>query len=158
MALELAVSSDADLGDADLRGADLGNADLRGADLGDADLGDANLRDANLLSVRDDLWAVLSAVPGEVEGLRQAILDGKIDGSTYEGACACLVGTLANLRQCKYGAIPGLTPDSSRPVERFFLAIRAGDTPETSQFSKLALAWVDQWLANVRTAFSPVQL
>ncbi len=134
--------------------ADLGGADLRGADLRWADLGGADLRGADLTSIRDDLWAVLSSCPAEVDGLRQALLDGKIDGSTYEGPCACLVGTLANTRHCRYDAIPGLTPNGSRPAERFFLAIKPGDTPENSQFSKLALEWVNQWLANMKAAFA----
>ena len=124
-----------------------------GADLRGANLGGANLGGANLTVIRDDLWAVLSSAPAEVAGLRQAIAEGKIDGSTYEGSCACLVGTLANVRHCKYDAIPTLSPNSSRPAEQFFLAIQPGDTPENSQFSKLALEWVDTWLGNVRTAF-----
>ncbi len=36
--------------------------------------------------------------------------------------------------------------DSSRLIERFFLGIKKGDTPENSQFSKLALEWVDEFL------------
>ena len=144
----------ANLSWANLRGADLSEANLCGANLSGADLREADLREADLSVIRDDLWAVLSAVPAEVEGLRHAILSGTIDGSTYEGSCACLVGTLANVRHCKYNDIPALTPNSSRPAERFFLAIKPGDTPENSQFSKLALEWVDQWLANMRAAFA----
>jgi hypothetical protein len=58
------------------------------------------------------------------------------------------------MRHCPYNAIPSLTPNSRRPAERFFAAIKLGDTPETSQFSKLALDWVDQWLANMHAAFA----
>ena len=124
-----------------------------------ADLTDAVLTDADLTPIRDDLWAVLSASPSEVVGLRDAIAEGRINGSTYEGECACLVGTLANVRHCKYTELPNLKPSSSRAAERFFLAIRQGDTPETSQFSRLALEWVDSWLANIRAAFAvPAQL
>lgn len=118
-----------------------------------ANLTDADLTDANLTPIRDDLWAVLSAAPSEVVGLRAAIAEGRIDGSTYEGDCACLVGTLANVRHVRYDAIPSLRPNSSRPIERFFLAIRKGDTPETSTFSRLALEWTDEWIANMRAAF-----
>lgn len=137
---------------ADLSDANLVGASLRGADLRGADLGDANLSGANLTPIRDDVWAVLSAAPAEVPALREAIAAGRIAGSCYEGECACLVGTIANARHCRYDAIPGLAPDSSRPAERFFLAIRRGDTPGMSQFSRLALEWCDDWLGRMRAA------
>ncbi len=41
-------------------------------------------------------------------------------------------------------------------AERFFAAIKPGDTPETSQFSKLAVEWIDEWLNKMRAAFVPV--
>lgn len=41
------------------------------------------------------------------------------------------------------------------PLSYFFCNIKPGDTPETSQFSRLALDWVDQFLANMRAAFAP---
>ena len=149
LALEAGVKSRADLRDAHLTGADLMRADLT-----DAHLTGAVLRDAHLTPVRDDLWAVLSAAPAEVGGLRTALIEGRVDGSTYEGTCACLVGTLANVRHCKYTEITGLFPNSRRPAERFFLAIHRGDTPENSAFAKLAVEWIDAWLANVRGAFA----
>ena len=138
---------------ADLTGAILTGADLTGAILIGADLRGADLRGASLLPIRDDLWAVLSSAPSEVVGLRTALIQGRIDGSTYKGPCACLVGTLANVRQCDFKAIPGLVPNSSRPAERFFLMVRPGDTPETSVSAKIALEWIDTWLVNMRAAF-----
>lgn len=104
--------------------------------------------------IRDDLWAVLSSAPQEVPALIAALTEGRVDGSTYHGTCACLVGTLTHARGCadEYG-IPGLSPNASRPAERFFLAIRPGDTPETSPFVQLARAWAEDWLARMRAAF-----
>lgn len=101
------------------------------------DLRGADLRGADLSPIRDDFFSILNATPAEVAGLRAALMAGRIDGSSYEGDCACLVGTIANIRHCRYDAIPGLAPDSSRPAERFFLAIRRGRTPANSQFAKL---------------------
>jgi Pentapeptide repeats (8 copies) len=143
----------ANLRDANLGGADLRDADLRDADLGGANLGDANLGDANLTPIRDDLWAVLSTVPADVPALLAALEAGRVDGSTYQGDCACLVGTIAKARACDYDAIPGLEPDAGRPIERFFAGIRPGDTPATSQFAQLAHQWATEWLVRMRTAF-----
>jgi uncharacterized protein YjbI with pentapeptide repeats len=139
----------ANLSEANLSWANLSKADLSGANLRWADLSKADLSWGNLTPIRDDLWAVLSAVPSEAHGLRQALLAGKVDGSAYEGECACLVGTVANLKQCPYTAMPLLKPNSSRPIERFFLNIRPGDIPGNSLAAQLVLEWIDMWLANM---------
>jgi uncharacterized protein YjbI with pentapeptide repeats len=159
---------DADLGGANLRGADLGGADLSGADLRDANLGGANLSDAdlrgadlrganlgerNLRRFRDDVWAVLSSAPVEAVGVLSALRAGRVDGSQYQGECACLVGTIANTRGCDYNDIPALRPDASRPAEQWFMQIKPGDTPETSEAAKLAEGWVSEWCAAMIAAF-----
>jgi uncharacterized protein YjbI with pentapeptide repeats len=140
--------SGADLSGADLRGADLSGADLSRADLSGADLRGANLRGADLRAIREDFRSVLDAAPNEVSGLRLALVEGRIDGSTYSGECACLVGTIANIKDCNYHDFPGIIPDSSRPAERFFLAIDEGNTPGTSQPAKIVLGWIDEWIAD----------
>ena len=180
LALEQAVASGANLSDANLSGANLSDANLSGANLSDANLSGAylsdaylsgaylsganlsgaylsgaNLSDAYLTPIRDDLWAVLSATPAEVPALIAALKAGRVDGSTYEGECACLVGTLANARAVHYLGIESLSPNSSRPIERFFMGISRGDTPETNQCSKLALEWAEEWLARMQAAFAP---
>jgi len=145
----------ADLQDAYLRGADLQDADLQDADLQDADLRDANLRDANLRRARTDLFDILLRVPNEIDALAQALRDGRVNGSAYEGDCACLVGTIANARKCSYSEIPNLAPESSRPAERWFLAIKEGNTPENSNVVKITLKWIEefQWLLQaIRSA------
>lgn len=137
------VATDHDLRDADLTGADLTGAHLR----------DADLRGANLTPIRDDLWAVLSSAPAEVPALIAALKAGRVDGSAYSGECACLVGTIANARGCDYSAIPGLSPNGSRPAERFFLAISVGDTPEMNAAARLAVEWCEDWHGRMRLAF-----
>jgi hypothetical protein len=147
--------SDADLSGANLRDADLSGADLSGANLRDADLSGANLSGANLLPIKADFIEVISQAPREVPALIEALKAGRVDGSTYSGECACLVGTIANARGIDVDSAElGIPKDSSRPVERFFMAIRKGDTPETNAASKLALEWAEAWLDTQRKAFA----
>ncbi|MCA7900721.1 pentapeptide repeat-containing protein [Burkholderia cepacia] len=146
---------DADLSGADLSGADLSGADLSGADLSGADLRDANLSGADLLPIKADFIEVISQAPREVPALIDALKAGRVDGSTYSGECACLVGTIANARGIDVDSSElGIPKDSSRPVERFFMTIRKGDTPETNAASKLALEWAETWLDTQRKAFA----
>ncbi len=85
--------------------------------------------------------------------LIDALKNGRVSGSTYDGDCSCLVGTIATARGCSYGEIETLKPNSSRPAERFFLGINKGDTPETNQFSALAVQWCQEWLDRMQAAF-----
>jgi hypothetical protein len=157
-------------GGADLYGANLGSANLRGANLGSADLGSANLygadlRGANLYGAdlgsaknvpanilgryRDDIRKVLDTAPTEVGGLLQALWDGKVDGSTYTGECACLVGTLEKVRGKGTNVeIPNLGHDSSRPAEEWFLNIRKGDTPVSNPSAAFAAAVIAEWMRD----------
>ena len=126
--------SDADLSDADLRGADLIGADLRGAVLSDAVLSDAVLR-----SFKADLWMILTMARHEVPALVEALRDGKVDGSTYTGGCACLVGTLENA-----GAV-NLPHSASSPAEQWFAMIREGDKPGDDTRGGFAAAKALEW-------------
>ena len=103
--------------------------------------------------VRGDYFDVLLRVPNEVDGLIAALRAGKVNGSCYEGECCCLCGTIANLQHCNYQKIPGLVPDGSRPIERFFLAIRPGHTPENNPWCKQAVEWAEEFkvlIAGIR--------
>ena len=153
----------ADLSSADLRSADLSFADLSFADLSFANLISANLSNANLISanlisanlisadlstIKSDMFYVLVKGIKEVNFLRQNIIEGKIDGSTYDGECACLSGTLEHGAGKNKDRVKSIMDcrDSERPIERFFLGIKKGDTPGTNQISKIVLEWVDEFL------------
>jgi len=151
-ARERAALRGADLRGADLTGADLTDAVLRdavltGADLRGADLTGAVLTDADLDAVRDDFWRVLDAAPNEALQLAEALVAGQVNGSCYEGDCACLVGTIANARGCYYGELGALKPDANRPAECWFLGIRPGMSPEHSRIA-VTLEWIDQWVSR----------
>lgn len=149
-----------------LRGADLRNADLTDVMLLCADLEGANLEGANmygvsylrcnfvganLAPVRDDVYDVLRYAPNEVPGLLSALRAGRIDGSTYTGECACLVGTIAHLRNCEPGEVSGVFLDANRPAEKWFYEIRPGQKPSNSQFAKLAEDWIESWMKSQAT-------
>lgn len=96
--------------------------------------------------VRRDLWAVLDGAPVEVPALRAALVAGEVDGRTYHGRCACLIGTIANAR--------GSDPDEfdcrpGRPAEGWFWPIQPGDVPdgesEGAYRAATAVRWIDEW-------------
>ncbi len=137
--LTRAVLTDADLTDVVLTRAVLTRADLTRADLTRADLTDAVLTRADLTDAERDVRLILFENAAEVPGLLLALREGRVDGSTYSGKCACLVGTIANVRGCNVSEIP---QDSSRPAERLFLAIREGGT---NPIAKVVEGWIVEW-------------
>jgi hypothetical protein len=143
---------DANLSGAYLSGANLRDANLCGAYLCGAYLSGANLSGANLSDAKEDVRRVFDAAPNEVPALLATLRDGRVDGSCYEGECACLVGTIANARGMHYTALPGLEPDSNRPAERLFLAIRRGHTPENNPIAKIVEEWIVEWMGERESA------
>ena len=129
-AVLLAVSSGANLSGADLRG-----ANLRGA----------NLRDADLSGAKKGLFSVLAESLAEISGLILALKEGRVDGLTYRDECACLKGTIANVRKV---SVVTLERNPSRPIERLFLAIRPGDTPENNPIVLIVLGWIAEFLVK----------
>jgi hypothetical protein len=98
---------------------------------------------------------VLSSAPAEAPAVLEALRAGRVEGSTYQGECACLVGTIANARHTDYTNLGVLQPNSGRPAEVWFLGIHKGDTPETNTQAKYAVEWAEDWLLRVRAAFGP---
>ena len=125
--------------------ADLSYANLSYANLSSADLRYADLSYADLRSAKEDFYSILDVVKTEVNGLFMSLLDGKVNGSTYEGECACLVGTIANVKGVNYKDIPLLKPNLERPAERLFLAIERGDTPDSNPISEIVRQWIVEY-------------
>ncbi len=167
--------SGADLSGTDLRGADLSGCNLHGCNLRESDLREANLRwtklsgadlhGADLLHIKQDFLAEVLRLPNELEALRAALVEGRIDGSTYSGECCCLAGTLAravgveNYNGRTIVSAPGIEfhANASSPRESFFSAIRPGDTPDKCSAAAVALAWTDEAIAirNMIRATAP---
>ena len=142
----------ANLTGADLAGADFAWANLRGAILTSAllyraDFSGSNLAEANLAEIRADFFDILSFARDEIAGLRLAVVEGRIDGSSYHGPCACLVSTIASLQGCEYCHVPGIPINAMRPAERFFTGINEDDTPETNPVAAIVLGWIDEFTA-----------
>ncbi len=84
----------------------------------------------------------------EAAGVAIALRDGRVNGSTYKGDCACLVGTIANVKRAH---ISTFSVDSDRPAERWFMMIKTGDKPGDKTgggfAAGIALKWVEEWCA-----------
>jgi hypothetical protein len=137
---------------ASLDGASLDGASLVGASLDRASLVGASLDGASLDGIRDDIRSILDAAPNEVTGLLAALVSGTIDGSCYTGQCACLVGTIAKVRGVELDAngrgLIGIAPNSARPAECWFMALRPGHTPENHPVAAITHDWIAEWLAE----------
>ena len=125
---------------ANLAGANLDGANLDGANLARANLAGADLDRAHLDNIRNDLWDVLLRAQPEVPALLAALREGRIDGSTYTGPCACLAGTIANARGVSHHTLGFANPD--RLIERWFLGISKGSTPATNQIARITEGWI----------------
>jgi hypothetical protein len=147
--------TDASFTSANLTRADLAVANLTRADFTGANLTGANLAGASLTDARQDFRLVLDAAPNEVSGLLLALREGRIDGTQYEGECACLKGTIANIRHCDYrdlGDADALRPDSKRPSERLFMGISPGHLPSINHVAKIVEGWILEWQAERASA------
>jgi hypothetical protein len=153
--LSRANLSGANLAGANLLWADLFRANLSRADISGANLAGANLEDANLAGVKGltdeslrqikaDMWMTLARARHEVPALIAALESGRVEGSQYEGECACLVGTLANAVGADYRAT---FPDASvnHPAERWFAMIHKGDKPGDDSAGGFAATWALKW-------------
>lgn len=135
---------------ADLKGADLEGAILEGVNLRGAILRGADLEGANLAPIKDDLFAVLLRAIPEIPRFKHSIIEGRIDGSTYEGECCCLNGTLCKSENELIRINVLTVRDSERPIERLFLSIKKGDTPQTNPVLKLVLEWVEEFESYIQ--------
>jgi uncharacterized protein YjbI with pentapeptide repeats len=138
----------ASLDGASLRGAYLDGADLRGASLRGADLDGADLRGADLREIKKDFFDKLLKLKDEAIYLYKSVVDGKINGSVYEGECACFCGTLANSKKITVKDLEGfgIIADADSPIERWFMAIRKGDTPESNPVSSIVKDWLEEFM------------
>src|SRR3990167_6423351 len=72
-------------------------ADLRSADLSSADLRSVkNITQTYINQCSRDMLFIFEHLKGELPFLRDKLIKGEVDGTQYEGSCACLIGTLAN--------------------------------------------------------------
>ena len=94
---------------------------------------------------------------GEVLAGRRlkALNEGRVDGSTYQGECACLVGTIANVRGVSYQNLGPLVPNLFRLAESWFLGIRKGSTPENHAMARITRDWIEEWLLSNPDSVNP---
>jgi hypothetical protein len=123
-------------------GANLKGACLKGA---------KNISQSYINLCSRDILFVLQHLKHEVSALRQLLIDGKVDGTQYEGECVCLFGSLANANgdmEKVCSAIPFYERGLHNYGEQWFWQIREDDTPETNEFAAHALKLIDMLLAE----------
>lgn len=133
---------DANLTNAFCSSANLTDADFSGATLYKTLFRNSNLKDIKLDTIRKDVFKILDGAPNEVAKLIQVIKGGGIHGAVYSGVCACLVGSIANLRNV---AVSTMLKDAYRPAERFVLSIERNMIPSSHQQSKILLDFCNKW-------------
>jgi uncharacterized protein YjbI with pentapeptide repeats len=141
--------SGAGLSGASLRGANLSGADLSGADLSEADLSEADLSRADLRSIKHDIWGVLLYNRAEVAAHLEQLKAGRVNGRLYKGECACLVGSLCNLRGIDAelpDSVIGMPKNAHSLAERWYMGIWPGDTPQTSPIVALTVDWINEFI------------
>ena len=106
----------------------------------------------DMLTIKVDFFDILLRAPNEIAGLRKALVEGRINGSSYIGECSCLIGTIANIKGCEIDAIGnGIAPYKSRPSEIWFTVIYVGDDPSNNQASRITVEWIDEFLELIKT-------
>jgi len=118
------------------------------AQLEDCLFEDTDLLTANLEEIKQDLWRVLEYALPEVPGLIQAVEKGRINGQVYDGACACLVGTIANFRGQNPERLDGIETNIDSPIEMFFLNIEESNNPYNHEVSRVVHTWLKEWMAT----------
>ena len=99
-----------------------------------------------------DMLFIFQHLKEELPFLREQLINGNVDGTQYEGKCACLIGTAANAKKngnrietiCKQ--IPYYDKGTHNMGETWFLSIHVGDTPKSSIFAKHAVDLIDEIL------------
>ena len=145
LAVEAAIKANADLSYANLSFADLSSADLRFANLRFA----KNLPEWYINLCSRDMLFVFQHLKAELPYLRDKLVKGQVDGTQYEGDCACLIGTLGKAdggvdKVCTM--IPYYDKGLHNYGEMWFFQIKQGDTPKNNQFAKHALLLLDSVL------------
>jgi len=83
----------------------------------------------------------------EIRALRRALVEGRVDGSRYDGECACLVGTLEAVRG--HGENSVVRRDGGSPAERWYLSIHRVPAARHSM-AAAAVEWIDDYLSAQR--------
>lgn len=104
--------------------------------------------------VKKDLFEILEKAPWEAYAVRQAIKQGKIDGTRYGGECCCIKGIIAN--NSGLGATDdfvtayGITLDGYgySPVENYVRDIYPGMNPGNNEKCRQLLTWLDEFIAQ----------
>ncbi len=105
------------------------------------------------MSPKEELFAIMDAVPSGYDSVKAAIIEGRIDPvwpnvSIYGIPIGCFKAHLADHLKCKSVDLPGIARlklGSYSVLEKYTSSVRTGDTPSTFPVMKDILDWLEEW-------------
>jgi hypothetical protein len=114
-----------------------------------------------LAPVKEDFFSILDKAPWEAYAVRQAVVEGKIDGSTYgKSECCCIKGIIARNMGMeilsfstgqKFSATYGIDLEvlgNDSPLEKYIRFIKPGHAPENNKKCQQLLDWLDEFITQ----------
>ena len=94
-----------------------------------------------------DMLFIFQQLKDELPAFKEKLLAGKVNGSQYEGDCACLLGTFAKVKKEKVDKVCKVIPFYEKGThnmgEAWFLNIKEGDTPKSNGFANHVLKLIE---------------
>lgn len=107
------------------------------------------------MTPKEDLFAVLDAVPGKFDEVRLAVVEGRINGLdprlSRSTKCGCIKAHIAGddyfLDREKLPSVARVNTESA--IEKYVYSVWPGKNPQNCEVLKNVLEWLDEWNKGV---------
>ncbi len=100
------------------------------------------------MTAKEDLLAIMNAVPDGYGAVRKAVIEGRISGlfPYVIEDCGCIKAHLAHHRHVLPGQLPGCARLSTGSrIERYIISVAREQTPENCPILRDVLGWLEEW-------------